>query len=135
LLIEKRRKLPARLQNIAVFTAISAGPILAWLWRNHSVSSTLTGGRVEGSPFTLGQNLALTGDLLSAWFLPNGSPPGLGLAGLGLVVGLSAVFLGWLGRSERRPRLTVSHPLCCLGGFLLFYSGWLLATASTIAIG
>src|SRR5207253_2374101 len=97
-----------------------------WLWRNHVVSATWTGARDPHSPFTLGQNLVFSADILSAWFLPDGINPVLRLALISLVIGATAALGAMMGRSGMRPQARRPRPSQPLLLFILSYSFWLI---------
>ena len=82
-----------RVKYIVVFAIISVVPATIWLIRNYILTLTLTGGR-SPSPYSLWQNMALTLQVLTRWFVPREIPFSAGLMIVGSVVCAIALIIG-----------------------------------------
>lgn len=129
-LLSQARDLKTKIWHLAVFAAISAAPLAAWLARNYVLSGTLTGPRAPSS-YSLSQNLKFAFDTLISWYIPawiNEHRSILLLIGLasGYVVGI---------RYEGRWK-AIASPLfqtAPAGLFVAIYVAFLIFSATSVA--
>ncbi len=117
----------ARLKEAALFSAISAGPVLVWVARNLALADTATSMRFAYHPVTA-DRLASGLEVLSLWILPSLLPasPRVVLL-LIVIVGITVAALMLRGRPEEGANTDLGRILTL---FALAYGGLLILAIS-----
>lgn len=132
ILIVRHPHLKTKLLHAFTFAIISLLPISIWVGRNYLLSGTLFGPR-SSSLHSLSENLSLTMEVISRWFLPGriiNSRPALML--LSLAIGfLSGIIFIW-AKTPLLKLLRQIRPLVVFALLYIFgYAGFLIISSST----
>lgn len=128
ILLAQKKKMLTKLLEIIFFGAVSSFPLLVWLARNFILTDTFTGGRSPSS-FTFTQVFLGFFDVAAGWIMSSnyGSAPHIVIWVLIIFV-LAAIVKQKLFYTNKNINKTF-----VLTVFILFYSVYLIITASIVA--
>lgn len=121
-----------RTRNVVIFGVMACLLAVAWQARNYAISGTLTGPRID-SPYSLGQNLYITGLTLTTWSMPVKLLPSPLQEGIAILFPLVAgVVLALAIAAISRASGTALLPVLIMLGFFVVYTGWLVTSATLV---
>ena len=120
-----------KLKYSLFFGGLSIAPLIIWLIRNYSITSTLTGYRASSS-VPVFKNILYTLDTFSSWLFTTSLNVELRIIIFCLLLALFFIFLVRAG-SSLMPSENAKEKLQLLGLFVLFYVLYLIIVSSIVA--
>jgi hypothetical protein len=130
ILLSARIPLPERLKYSIKLIIISLIPLFIWLFRNYTLTSTISGPRITSS-YSLQHNIARTFDVITSWIMPSLEPFNIRLiiAAIILLILFPAVIQTYYGKYGRTINI-----ISIQAGYFLIYASFVVILSSVSSL-